>query len=160
TLLAFSPLFRTGPRPARSGPPCRSRHCPCFPNRSSSTRRSVNWSSGHANGLRRADVGDLRLEHAVAVEYLNPLVARIGDVDVARRFARDPADRVELPLSRAGLSPRLHEVAVLGELRHTVVGSESVAIVDVAGAIERHVGGAVEVVAANARARRARTAAP
>src|SRR5262249_40870521 len=115
--------------------------------------------AGHADRLRRADVGDLRLERALAVEHLDALVARIGDVQVARRIAREAADLVELPLRGPGLAPRLHEVPVLRELRDTVVRAEPVGHVDVARAVPGDVRGTAEAVAVDARARRATPAA-
>src|SRR5262245_34897660 len=115
-------------------------------------------SARHADRLRRADIGDLRLERAFAVEDLDAVVAGVGHVDVACRIAGDAADLVELPLSRSGLAPRLHEVPFLGELRDAVVGAEAVGDVDVAGAIPRHVRRAVEAVAVDAGSRRAAAA--
>src|SRR6266851_1517632 len=88
----------------------------------------------HADRLRHADVGDLRLERALAVEHLDALVAGIGHIEIALRIARQPADLVELPLRRSSLSPGLHKVAVLGELGDPVVAAESIGDVDVAGA--------------------------
>src|SRR5262249_55560592 len=101
-------------------------------------------SARDANRLRRADAGDLRLERALAVEHLNPVVAGVGDVDVAGRIGGDAADLVELSLARSGLAPRLHEVPLPGELRDPVVAAEAVGDVDVAGAIPGHVRRTVE----------------
>src|SRR5262249_46186549 len=106
-----------------------------------------------ADGHRRADVRDLRLHVAVAVEYLDPLVAGVGDVDVALGVEDDAADGAELAGLAAARSPGLDEVAVLVELRHARVadpGVRAVGDVDVAGLVPRDVGGAVEAVAGNA----------
>src|SRR6266851_5392085 len=104
----------------------------------------------HADRLRHADVGDLRLERALAVEHLDALVAGIGHIEIALRIARDAADLVELALRRPGVSPGLREVALFGELRDAIVGAEPVSDVDVAGAIPRDVGRLAEAVARNA----------
>src|SRR5439155_4813408 len=110
-----------------------------------------------ADGHRRADVGDLRLRRAVAVEHLNALVAGVGDVHVALRVERDPAQRVELPDLGAALAPRLDEVAVLVEFRDArVAGADRDAVgdVDVAVLVPRDAARAHEAVAGNSRSRR------
>src|SRR4029079_7319166 len=113
----------------------------------------------YANRLRCADGGDLRLERPFAVEHLDALVAGVGDVEIARRIRGDAADVIELPLAGSGLSPRLHEVALLRELTDPMVGPEAVGDVDVAGAIPRDVGRPIEAVAVDSGARRAASAA-
>src|SRR5205085_2722246 len=70
---------------------------------------------GNADGLRCADVGDLRLERTLPVEHLDAMIARVGDVDIARGIASNTANLVELSLRRSGLPPRFREVAVLVE---------------------------------------------
>src|SRR5262249_27041066 len=105
----------------------------------------------------RGDVRNLWLRVAVAVEHLNPLVAGVGDVDVALRIERDAAQRVELADFAAALSPRLDEVAVLVELGDArVAGARRRAVgdVDVAVLVPRDACGAHEAVARNARSRR------
>ena len=47
----------------------------------------------HAHRQRRADVAELRLELALAVEDLDALVAGVGDVDVARASRRRSTSR-------------------------------------------------------------------
>ena len=94
--------------------------------------------------------GDLRLERALAVEDLDALVARVGDVNVAGDIARDPANAVELARSRAGAAPGLEEVAVLVELRDAIVRAEAVGDVDVGGAIPCDVRWPIEAVAVDA----------
>src|SRR5437762_2399537 len=59
-----------------------------------------------ADRRRHANIRDLRLRRPAAVEDLNPLVAGVGDVDVALRVEGDAAQRVELPDVAAALSPR------------------------------------------------------
>src|SRR5258705_5258882 len=111
-----------------------------------------------ADGRRYADVGDLRLGVAVAVELLDAFVAGVGDVDVALRIERDAAQRVELPRFAAALTPRLDEVAVLVELGDARVAdavSGAVGDVNVARAIPRDARRPHEAVPGNAGAWRA-----
>src|SRR5207249_12021757 len=99
-------------------------------------------------------------ERAVGVENLNAVVARVGDVHVARRVGGDAADLVELPLRRSRLSPRLQIIAVLVEFRDAIVVAEAIGNVDVARTVPRDVGGIAEAVAGNACAWRTASAAP
>src|SRR5262249_34857996 len=109
-----------------------------------------------ADGVGRTDVGDLRLRRAIAVEHLDPLVAGVGDVDVALRVERDAVQHAELARLTAAVSPGLDEVAVLVELGDAsiTVGGDAVGDVDVTAAIPRDVSGAHEAVAGNAGAGR------
>src|SRR4029434_5904127 len=116
-------------------------------------------AAADADPRRGADAGDLRLERAFAVEDLNAVVARVGDVNIAVGVAGDAADPLELALAGAGVAPGLQEVAVLVELGDAVVGAEAVGDVDVPGAIPGDVRRPVEAVAVDARARRAGAAA-
>ena len=54
----------------------------------------------------------LRLVPAVAVEHMHAMVLSISNVDVSLAVDFDVVNDVELPLSRAGLSPRVQVVAV------------------------------------------------
>src|SRR5439155_11782462 len=47
----------------------------------------------------RAGVAPGRDEVSVGVELLDPVVARVDDVDVPRGVGRQPADRAELPVT-------------------------------------------------------------
>ena len=108
---------------------------------------------GHAHRERRADVAELRFEVAVAVEYLDALVAGVEHVDVALRVHGDRLRPVELSLLGAGRPPLPNEVAVAGELRDAVhVARHAIGNVDVAGLVPGDVRRAVE-----RRARRARS---
>src|SRR3954470_470405 len=107
-----------------------------------------------AQRLRCADAADFRLEGPFAVEHLDALVAGVSRVQVARRIGNETADLVELALARARVPPRLHEVAVLRELRDPVVRAVAVRDVDVAGAIPRDIRWPIEAVAVDAGARR------
>src|SRR5262245_47099300 len=110
-------------------------------------------TGGDADRVRRADVGDLRLHRAVAVEHLDPLVAGVRDVDVALGVERDAVERAELTRLAAAESPRLDEMSILVELRDARVAArrrDAVGDVDVAGAIPRNVSGTDEAVAGNA----------
>src|SRR5262249_10952756 len=103
-----------------------------------------------ADRHRRSDAGDLRLQVAVAVEYLNPVVAGVGDVDVPLGVEHDAVDRVELARLAAAGSPRFDEVAVLVQLRDPRIAgrlARAVRDVDVAGPIPRDIRGPVEAVA-------------
>ncbi len=100
---------------------------------------------------------NLRLEIPVAVEDLNPLVSRIGHVNVPLRIERDPAHRIELALHRAARSPGLDELAVLVELRHARI-AEAIGYVDVARRVPRHVRRARKDVALLPRASRSAAA--
>src|SRR5713101_2330972 len=112
-----------------------------------------------ADRRRSADVHELRLEVAVAVEHLNPSVAAVGDVDGALRIDRNPAWRVELTGRRPSGTPRLDELAVLVELGHARI-AEAIRDINVAGGIPRDVGGPSKYVALGARAGRSTTAPP
>src|SRR4030095_2212727 len=91
-----------------------------------------------------ADVAELRFEIAVAVEHLDAFVAGVGHVDVTLRVDRQTLHARELPVLGAGRSPLADEPAVLVELRDAVGVADTVRNVDVAGAIPRDVGRAVE----------------
>src|SRR4029077_8646792 len=101
--------------------------------------RILRRAARDADRLRRPDVGDLRLERAVSVKDLDPLVAGVGHVDIAGRISRDAADLIELPLTGSRGAPRLDEVAVLGELADALVGAVAVGHVDVARALPRDI---------------------
>jgi hypothetical protein len=49
--------------------------------------------------------GELAQEFAVAVEYLNPVIAAIGDIDIAVGVGRDRMRGVELAGLLAALAP-------------------------------------------------------
>src|SRR5262249_7266045 len=100
---------------------------------------------GHAHGEWRADVAELRLEGPFRVEDLNPLVAGVGDVDVALRVDADGLGAVELAVGRSGRSPLLQEAAVLVEPRDAVGGPYAVGDVGVRGATPRALGGPADV---------------
>ena len=106
-----------------------------------------------ADGTRRAHVLDLALERAVVVEHLNPLIAHVGDVDVAAGIDGDGVGSIELALFGPGRPPGLDELPGLVEL-----GDAGVAVTvrdeNVAGSVPGHIGGLVEIVAADTRARR------
>ena len=72
-----------------------------------------------ASGVPTLPNSDLNVPSRV--EHLDPLVAGVGDVDVALRVDRDRLHAVELPWPGAGRSPVLDEAAVLVELRDAVV---------------------------------------
>ena len=97
-----------------------------------------------AHGDRRADVGELRLERAVAIEHLHALVAHVGHVDVAARVDGNRFQAAELARRTAGGAPLADEAPLLVELGHAVVGAKPVGDVDVAGGVPRHVGGTAE----------------
>src|SRR5262245_42023225 len=111
-------------------------------------------SLGDADGARRADVEELRLEIAIGVEHLDAPVARVGNVDEALRVDRDAAWLAELTVRGPGLAPRSDELPVLVELRHAVVVAEPVGDVDIAGGIPRDIGRTVEHVLLTACSRR------
>src|SRR4030095_8700079 len=106
-------------------------------------------SARHAHRQRRADVAELRLELALAVEDLDALVAGIGDVDIARVRHGDRLHAGELALAGAGRSPVRDELAVLVELRDAVVGADAVGDIDVGGLVPRDVGRAAETRTGN-----------
>ncbi len=74
-------------------------------------------AGGDADCPGRADIGDLALEDAFAIEDLNALVAAIGYVEVAARIGGEGERRIELPLRRAARAPGFQEAAVGIELR-------------------------------------------
>src|SRR5262245_39708382 len=117
------------------------------------------WSLRDADGARRADVEELRLEVAVGVEHLDAPVACVSNVDEALRVYRDAARLAELTVRGPGLSPRSNELPVLVELRHAVVVAESVGDVDVAGGVPRDIGRTIEHVLLTTGSRRTSAAA-
>ena len=94
-------------------------------------------------GRHRHVDGELALEIAVAVEYLNAVIAAVGDVDVALGVGRDRMRRVELAGTFAAVAPRFEPVAVLVDLGDARI---DVAVADegVAGGVESRVGDLAE----------------
>src|SRR5258706_6591323 len=82
-------------------------------------------------------------EVAVAVEHLDAPVEAIGDVDVSLRIGGDVVGRIELARFVTAIAPRLQPVAVPVGLRDARI-DVTVADVDVARGIERHVGDLAE----------------
>src|ERR1700757_39072 len=66
----------------------------------------------HVEAARAMQVLPLRLVPAVAVEYLDPVVLAVGNVDPTICVAADVVDDVELPLPGARLAPRHQQFAV------------------------------------------------
>src|SRR5262245_45876610 len=112
-----------------------------------------------ADGARRTDVEELRLEIAIGVEHLDAPVARVGDVDETLCVYRDAARLTELAIRGPGLSPRPDELPVLVELRDAVVVAEAVGNIEIACRIPRNVGRTVEHVLLTACSRRTSAAA-
>src|SRR5207249_12208346 len=105
-----------------------------------------------------AGIGDLRLEVALGIEYLDALVFPIADVDVVLGINSDRVRQVELAGLRPTLAPGLDELPVLIEFRNPGVaipiGDE-----DISGRVPRHVGRTIEIVTRDARARRSTASA-
>ena len=105
----------------------------------------------HVQGAGTAELPPGGDEVAVLVEDLHPVVAAVGDEDVALRAADgDVVGLVELAGSVAGAAPGLEEPAVAGELQHAVVGAVPVGDEDVAVGRNGHAGRPVEGIRAAA----------
>ena len=105
-----------------------------------------------AYGPRRSNTRDLRLRRAFGVEDLDALITAVGDVQVVAGIEGDRERQVELTGIGPARPPRLDVLAVRIVLGDAGV-AEAVRHVDVARAVPRDVGGAIEVVARDARAR-------
>src|SRR5262249_61736912 len=102
----------------------------------------------HVETGRPMHVDPLRLELAVAVEYLDAMVLAVGDVDPAVSIAADVVRDVELTGIGTRLAPRAEQRAVRRELVHARV-AVPVGHVDVALRRERGVRAAMEGLAAH-----------
>ena len=108
-----------------------------------------------ADGPGSADVDELRLESAVAVEYLNAAVFPVGHVDVALRVGGNRVQHVELSGRGAARAPALDVLAVFVEFGDARI-AVAVGHVDVACGIPGDVGRPVEIIAGYADAGRRR----
>src|SRR5438270_2307587 len=59
----------------------------------------------HAHAVRPVQIVPLGFELAAAVEYLDPVVLAVGDIDPAVRVAADGVRDIELAVIGAGLAP-------------------------------------------------------
>src|ERR1035441_7837993 len=137
TLFPYTTLFRSQSSTDRRPKSCQQRgSCADFPD-----GRLVRYVADRRPrvGRHRHVDGELTLEIAVAVEYLNAVIAAVGDVDVALGVGRDRMRRVELAGTFAAVAPRFEPVAVLVDLGDARI---DVAVADegVAGGVESRVG--------------------
>ena len=115
--------------------------------------KELPWTGGDADRIRCAVIGDLRLEVALGIEYLDALVFPIADVDVVLGINSDRVRQVELAGLRPTLAPGLDELPVLIEFRNPGVAIP-IRDEDISGCIPGHIGWPIKIIARDSRTRR------
>src|SRR4030095_17071777 len=82
-----------------------------------------------------------KLERTVRAEFLDTIIAPVGNVDLPIVIHRNPPGHVEFARTSAAFAPLVHELAVPGEFLHAVV--HGIHHVEMALTIKGQSGGAV-----------------